>query len=291
MASSEPRSRPAPAPFAARVLVLAVVAFAVGWATSEGAASPLADGRAPFLLAKALLDVTVLSYVAARSRWRGPALVGSLLFVYAGLQTLAVVEVGLYGLMGWPVALQAAARSVVVGGVIAAAVAAAFGRLRGRGRPRRDDRLRLPAREWAWKLPVLVVAFLACFLAGGVVVFLGVGRLVDPAALATYDLLEPPDWIFHFQAVRGLVYLGLLLPVLAQLDADARESQFVGATTLAVLVSSGVVVPNAGIPGLLWVAHFAELFASVFVYGLVAAALVWRHHDPLARLRHGSTAA
>lgn len=284
MSAVETSRPPSVARFAGSVLALSVLLLAVRQVV-DGGSTLVVDAETPRWLGKCLLDVSALSYVTARSRWRGARLVASLALVYAGLQALALVEVGLYGLVAWPTVWLASARSLAVAAVVVPAVAAAFGRLRGEPRAPVDDRLRLSAREWAWKVPTLAAAFLALFLFAGVVVFLGVARALDPVALASYEILDPPPWIFLFQTVRGLAYAALLVPVVYQLRTGPGETRLVAGLTLGFLVSSGVVVPSPDVPGLLWVAHFAELFVSTFLYGVVAAALLGSHHEPLAALR------
>lgn len=270
--------------FFAITLSLSVLAYLAIRIPGVGV-SGLADDAAPYWVLKLLLDVFVLGYVAARSRWTGPKLVGALIAVYAGLQVVSFVEIYLYGMVPWSDVTAGVAGSLFQGGAVVLLVVVAFGKLRGEESPAPDDRLRLPPGEWIWKLTVLAVTFLALMILAGLVVFEGVAAFVDPHARAGYEIVEPPAWILPFQLVRGLVFTALLIPVVALLGGEIRETELTVAMLFATLLASNMIAGYDAVPGLLWVAHFFELFAQAFVYGLLAAWLLTRRHRPLRALR------
>ena len=270
--------------FGDRVAVVALVVFVLVRVPEAGVAA-LSEEAAPYWLAKLLLDVVVLGYVASRSRWTGAKLWAALWLVYAGLQTVSLVEVYLYGMVDATAVVAGTGRNLIVGGVVVLAVVAGFGRLQGAAAPVGDDRLRLSAAEWAWKLAVLALAFLVLMIVAGLVVFEGLAAAIDPAARAGYDIVEPPAWILPFQLVRGVAFTAVLLPAIALFGGGYRETQLAVAATFAVLLASNMIAGYDAVPGLLWVAHFFELLGQAFVYGLLAVALLFRSHRPLAWLR------
>jgi hypothetical protein len=269
--------------FCGRGLLLAVVVYLV-FRLPEAGLAGLVDSAAPYWFAKVLLDVLVLGYVAARSRWVGLKLVGALALVFAGLRTVSFVEIYLYEMIDAGELATGVDGTLVDGVVLALLVVVVFGRVHGEESPAPDDRLQLSPGEWVWKLTLLAAVFLLTMVLAGLVVFTGVGRVVDPVALANYDLLETPAWVLPFQLVRGLVFTALLLPVVYLLRGGLRETQLTVALLFAVLLSSNMLQGYDSVPGLLWIAHFAELFSQAFVYGLVAVPLLHHSHHPLARL-------
>ncbi|MFB6354567.1 MAG: hypothetical protein ABEJ92_10845 [Halobacteriales archaeon] len=270
--------------FAVRVVVLTLLVYALV-RLPEAGAEALTGEAAPYWLAKLFLDVLVLSYVAVRSRWTGARLWATLWAVYVGIQAVSQVEIALYGMADWTAATTGIGRMALVGAAIVLTVTVGFGRFRGSATPARDGRLRLPTIEWAWKLALLAVTFLVLMIIAGLVVFEGLASVVDPAARAGYEIVDPPAWVLPFQLVRGLAFTALLVPVIAAFRGGYRETQLSVALLFAVLLSSNMLAGYAAVPGLLWVAHFFELFAQALVYGLLAVALLFRHHHPLRRFR------
>lgn len=270
--------------FGGLVLLLAVLTYLVVRVPEVGVGGLLGES-APYWFAKLLLDVLVLGYVTTRSRWTGPKLVGALLLVYAGLQVVSFVEIYLYGMITQGEVLTGAAASLLQGGVVVIAVVLAFGSLRGDEGPVADDRLQFSVAEWTWKLAALAVAFLVLMILAGLVVFEGLAQLLDPQARAGYEIVEPPAWILPFQLVRGIVFTALLLPVIALFAGDRRETMVAVAVLFGTLLASNMIAGYEAVPGLLWVAHFFELFGQAFVYGLLAVWLLSRHHSPVETLR------
>jgi hypothetical protein len=48
-------------------------------------------------------------------------------------------------------------------------------------------------------------------------------------------------------------------------------------------LSWGTIIPTETIPGRLWIAHFVEMFISMFIFALILGPVVYRSHSPLAR--------
>ena len=270
--------------FGGRVLLLTAVAYLVIRVPEVGLAG-LGGDAAPYWLGKLLLDVLVLGYVAARARWTGPKLVGALAVVYVGLQVVSFVEIYLYGMITWPDMLAWTGGSLLQGAAIVALVVVGFSKLWGEEAPVPDERLQFPPAEWAWKLLVLAVVFLVLMIVAGLVVFEGIAGVVDPQARAGYEIVEPPAWILPFQLVRGTIFTMLLIPIVYLFDGGVRETQGTVALLFATLLASNMIVGYDSVPGLLWMAHFFELFLQAFVFGLLAVWLLSRRHHPLQTLR------
>lgn len=271
--------------FGARVVVLALAWYGL-WRVPQDGVGSLLDSGAGIWFAVVVMNTLVVAYVVARSRWTGAKLVGAVALLYGTLQTVSFLEIYLYEMVSLEEALWGAFVSVVTILVVATLVVAAFGKLTGEDAPPSDGRLRLSPRQWAWKVPLIALVHLATFLAAGLFVFVGVAELVDPVAYAEYEILDPPSWIFPFQALRGVVFAAAMLPVVYLLRGGVREAQGTVALAFAVLLSSGLLLPDSGIPGRLWVAHFAEVFGSSLVLGVVVVALAFRAHHPLRWVRN-----
>lgn len=269
--------------FVARSLLLAALVYILVRAPDVGLTG-LFDAAGPYWFVSVSGTVLVLGYVVVRSRWTGWKLVGALALLYVGIQTVSFVELYLYGLESAAATTSNATGSLWRAVLTVAVIVAGHGRLRGEEEPVSDERLQFGLAEWAWKLPLLAGIFLLAMIFGGLVVFEPVAQLVDPQALSTYEILDPPAWILPFQLVRGVVFTALLLPVIYLLRGGYRETQVTVATLFAWLLGSGLLIPTATIPGNLWMAHFVEVFGSMFVYALVLVPLVFRSHHPLARL-------
>lgn len=266
--------------FLTRVVIVALVWYGL-WRIPQDGLGALLDASTPGWLVVVLVNTSVIAYLVVRSRWTGVKLAGALIVFYSGLQTVSFVEIYLYGMIPLEAAVQWTATSLATVVGVTAVTLVVFGRLTGPDSPPPDDRLRLSVWQWVWKTPLIAVIHLLTFLAAGLFVFMGVAELVDPVALAEYEILDPPSWIFPFQALRGIIFAGLMLPVVYLFAGGLRETQVTVALAFAVLLSSGLLLPDSGLPGLLWVAHAAEVFSSSFVLGLIVVPLVHHQHHPL----------
>jgi hypothetical protein len=277
--------------FVGRGLLVSLLVYLVARLPDAGLTG-LLDAVAPYWAVTVVLTVFVLGYVAVRSRWTGWKLVGALAFLYAGLQIVSFVELYLYGLEPASVTVSNVAWGLGKA-TLTVVVVVGFGRFRGGEAAPSDDRLQFGLAEWAWKLPLLAIVFLAAMIGGGLAIFTPVAQLVDPQALANYEIFDPPAWILPFQLLRGVLFTALLLPIVYLFRGGYRETQVTVALLFAWLLSWGMLLPAETIPGHLWLAHFVEVFVSMFVYGLVLVPVVFRSHHPIARVTqwwsHGQT--
>lgn len=268
----------------------AVVAFVSYLIARLPASTPgvLVDSATHRWVVAVVLTVVVLGYVVVRSRWSGWKLLGALVLLYAGLQVVSFLELYLYGLETKPETLSIAGWSLLKSTLTVSAVVAGFSGLRDGEASPSDERLQFDRREWAWKGPLLAGVFLLAVIAGGVVLFTPLARFLGPRALAGYQIFTPPAWILPFQLLRGALFTAFLVPVIALFAGGYRETQLTVALAFAWLLSWGLIIPTETIPGRLWIAHFVEVFVSMFVFGLLLVAVLFRHHSPWARIAGGS---
>ncbi|WP_254533502.1 hypothetical protein [Natrinema gelatinilyticum] len=269
--------------FLGRAVLVALVVYLVARLPASSVAEVF-DSATPYWVVAVFLTVVVLGYVVVRSRWSGWKLVGALTLLYAGLQVVSFVELYLYELETAQVTLSNVGWSLLKAPLTVIAVVAGFGGVRGESSPPSDERLQFGVREWAWKLPLLAGVFLLAMIAGGLVLFSPVAQFVDPQGWANYEILDPPAWVLPFQLIRGALFTAFLLPIVYLFSGGYRETQLTVALAFAWLLSWGMIIPTETIPGRLWIAHFIEVFISMFIFALLLVPVVYRSHSPLVRL-------
>ena len=152
----------------------------------------------------------------------------------------------------------------------------AFGRLLpffGRGEPSADDRLRMSAGEWAWKLGLASVVYAAIYITFGALVAI---PLAGPAFDEYYRDLVAPAWLLPFQVVRGAVWIVALLPVVRMMRGRWWEAGLACALLSSILTAGALLMPNPFMPDQMRFAHFFELLSSNFVFGWAIAFIFCR---------------
>jgi hypothetical protein len=181
---------------------------------------------------------------------------------------------------------------VVLSGALTAAFFAPLavlilGKMRTRGGEEApNDRLVMPWREWAWRLPVLAVAYACIYWLFGYFVawqseavrvyYTGSAELKPFFAHLATTMRDMP-WLIPFQLFRGLLWVVLALPVVRMMKGRPWESALALGMLFGLLLTSQLLLPNAFMPPAVRLAHFIETSTSTFLYGcLVGALLCWR---------------
>ena len=125
---------------------------------------------------------------------------------------------------------------------------------------------------WAWRLATgTLIYFPVYFLFGMLVSPFVMPYYMDPSM----GLVVPPfSVIIPLEIVRGLLYVAVLLPVVACLDGDIRDS-FVALA--GMLFMPGALLPllgDQGLPSPIIPIHLAEILADSVVYGYLLARLL-----------------
>jgi hypothetical protein len=236
--------------------------------TEEARAAPA------MLLLVSFLHTLVLSYPILRSRWTGWRLVGAIFLAFYGVTTLMVAIEAVYLPETLPPDLVV---RLIVNGAITTIVFSVLAVLvhtrteRGEEFENAGYRVTMPWTQWVWRLAVIGLSWAVLFVLFGALVFLPLAGRLAPDALADYANLEMPAWVLPFQAVRGMLWAVLALPVIRMMNGSRGEVGLAVALLFAVLMGANLLRP-AGLPVGLQVAHFVEVFGENFVFGWI---VVW----------------
>jgi hypothetical protein len=285
------------------VCLLFAVCFAVGGALSgidktaqQAIASPpdpLAKPQIPAIpenflrsfLIFALCVGVVVSYLILRARWHGWTLVGAVFVSMYGIGTVASqVESVAFLSSKLPPGMI---RAIFVQGAIAAALFAPLAVLvLGKWR---NPAIRTPKPPFVppdlgsilLRLVILVAAFVFLYMFFGYYVAWRnpeLQRYYGGPELATFGAAwrhnwTSSRWIYALAALRALLYIGCLYPLVRMLHAPRRESALAAALFLACW-STILLLPNPLMPPSVARSHFWETLGFSLVFGALAGWLL-----------------
>src|SRR4030042_3546703 len=247
------------------------------------------------LLAVCFLDPLVLAYIIVRSRWTGWRLIATVFFVFYGVMTFisqiesagfpllpSVILPRLF-LMGVRVAAPFSPLAVIIMGKRKADTATA-------NEP--NSRLLMPKKEWAWKLAVIVIAYMILFSTFGYFI-----AWKNPPLQAYYGgidegnffahmkaVLTITPWLEPFQALRAMLWVLLALPVIRMMKGSWQETAFAVGLLFSVLMNSQLLLPTPLIPEAVRMTHLIETASYNFIFGYFIVWLLHRHHSSLSDL-------
>jgi len=236
------------------------------------------------MLLVCLLQATVLSYLILRARWTGWRLVGAVFLVFFGVATLqAAVEGAVYlNYLTHRVAPGLGRAMLIMGGFTSAVFSPTAVLVHGKMRAQTSEdtlnnRLVMRPASWAWKVTTTALIWVAMYYLCGYFV-----AWQSPAVREFYGGSDPGSffkqlavtwyttpWMFPFQAMRGLLFLALVLPVIRMLKGRAWESGLAVAVILSILGGAPLLIPNPLMPEAVARAHFVEVMSENFVFGLL----------------------
>jgi hypothetical protein len=233
------------------------------------------------LLLVSAVNALVLSYLALRSRWHGWKLAGTLFLVQFGIETfMSQIETIVFNS-----ALQMTTSQVLTiftTGFVRALVFAPLA-VWILGKTRKDTaddepktRLVFSVGEWLKRLTLLAVLYIIVYYLFGYFVawqsadlrqFYSGSRDILPFFTHMARLLATDTLLTPIQFVRGLMWVGLVLPVMRMFKGGKLETGFAVALTLSVLLADFILFPNPYMPEAVRMAHFTELWSSMAVFG------------------------
>jgi hypothetical protein len=225
------------------------------------------------LLIVSLLNAAVWTYVIRRSSWTGWKLVLAVFVVFYGANTLMPQIETAYFVTRLPPGMLP--RLFLVGLIIAAVFAPLAVLILGKTRPESQiTRVKILAGSWAWKLALIVIAYLVIYFTFGYFV-----AWRSPAVRAYYGGSDPDSFIAHIasllrsepmlfllQAVRALLWTAVAAPVIKMTKGASWESGLAVALLFAV-VNSQLLIPNPLMPPEVRMAHLLETTTSNFIFG------------------------
>jgi hypothetical protein len=247
------------------------------------------------LFGVSLVETVVLTIVILRSRGWGWKLVGAIFLAFYGLNTVvSQIESIVFLPRQLPPGMipQLFAMGVVQAGLFSPLAVLILGKMRrGPESPTPNSRLLLPAREWAWKLAVIAVAYVVLYFSFGYFV-----AWKNPVVQAYYGGTDPGSffaqmagigatspWLFLLQVLRAMLWVAFSLPVIRMHKGRPWEV----AVTVGLLFAVWTVqllLPNPFMPEAVARIHLVETASSLLIFGCLVGWLLSQRHAP-ARAR------
>lgn len=247
------------------------------------------------LLAVCFLDTIVLAYIILRSRWSGWRLITTVFFVFYGVMTfIAQIESLIFNILP-PSVLP---RLFLMGVLIAAPFSLLAVLVLGKGKAEStksndpNSRLIMPVKEWAWKLALIAIAYMILYSTFGYFI-----AWKNPAVQAYYGGIDEGNffahmrvvfttapWLEPFQALRGILWALLALPVIRMMKGRWQETAIAVGMLFAVLMNSQLLLPTPLMPEAVRMAHLLETASYNFIFGYLIVWLLHRHHSSLSDL-------
>lgn len=223
----------------------------------------------------AMIDAMLISLVILKSRKNGQGLMVVLFLAFFGMKTVLTVLEAAYLPMLRPLTLP-----LLVNGLVASSLFVVIAVLVwNSGNVSRDEvpqfslNWRKSWFQWVWKLPLSALVWMVLFVAFGALVFLNIAGYFDPQALANYSNLDMPSWVLAFQGLRALIWLGLTLPMIVQLNGTKLQVAGLVASVFAGWIGSNLIMA-LDLPAGLRFAHLMEVGGESFVFGFVVILLL-----------------
>lgn len=253
------------------------------------------------LLAVCFLDTLVLAYTILRSRWSGWRLIATVFFVFYGVMTfISQIESLVFHILPPGVLPRLFLMGVLVAAPFSPLAVIILGKRKAETATINEpnSRLLMPAKEWAWKLAVIAIAYMILYSTFGYFI-----AWKNPAIQAYYGGIDEGSffahmkavfttapWLEPFQALRGMLWALLALPVIRMMKGRWQETAVAVGLLFAVLMNSQLLLPTPLMPEAVRMTHLVETASYNFIFGYLIVWLLHRHHASLSDLfRSGLT--
>ncbi|MCI0333349.1 MAG: hypothetical protein L0228_09020 [Planctomycetes bacterium] len=280
-----------------KVIVLTIILF-ICFAVAGGVIGQLgssqtpeqAGGAAVALLAVCLLNTIVLTPIIVRSRWAGWRLIATVFFVFYGVTTfMSQIESAVF-ITRLPSGMLP--RLFLMGALIAAPFSVLAVLILGK---RKTDtlstelnaRLVMPAKEWAWKLVVIAIAYLILYFTFGYFI-----AWQNPAVREYYGgrdegsffaqmstVVTNTPWLIPFQILRAMLWVAIALPVIRMMKGQWQETALALGLLFAVVMNAQLLLPNPYMPEAVRMTHLIETASSNFIFGFLIGWLLTPRHE------------
>ena len=156
----------------------------------------------------------------------------------------------------------------------------------------------MPAREWAWKLTLIALAYLTLYFTFGYFI-----AFQNPSVLAYYNEPEPSSfgahiqtllrdrpWLFGLQVLRAMMWVAIALPVIRMMKGNWPETALALALLFGVVMTTLLLIPNPYMPESVRLTHMVETASSNFLFGCLVGWLLTPRHGGV-RLSSGARPA
>lgn len=272
-------------------ICFAVAAGVVGLQGNTPAPENSSIPAAGLLLADCFLCTLVLTYLVLRSRWAGWRLAATVFLVFYGVMTfMSQIETAVF-VTRLPAGTLP--RLFLMGALIAAPFSALVVLVLGKNKADPDrqhnPRLRLPARQWAWRLAAIALAYLIVYFTFGY--FIAWRNPAVPAYYGGVDegtflagmrsvLINTP-WLIPFQILRAMLWVAIAVPVVRMMKGRWPETALMVGLLFAVLMGAQLLLPNPYMPEAVRMAHLKEIVSSNFIFGCLVGWLLTPRQEPL----------
>lgn len=254
-------------------------------ASEPGLVSPVAG-----LLIIALVNVAVVSGLILTSRWSGWKLAISLALAYFGAVTLLPQVETWFFLSSISVDRAVLPRLFLMGVPTAFLFVPLAVWILGRGRAPRDgpahSALRMPGREWIWKLTALAVAYVVLYWCAGYFIawqnpelraFYGQPGDALPFLEHTATTLRRDPRIFVFQLFRALLWVLCAVPIILGSRVGLWATALLVGLLFSLPQNVGQILANPLMPSAsVRLSHLVETASSTFVFGVLVVWLLRR---------------
>jgi hypothetical protein len=230
------------------------------------------------LIIVALSFSGILLYIARRSMWRGLKLIAALFFVHFGISVLLThLESYIFLTQLISILPKGSLPVLVLDNSLSAAlfsplVAIIAGKLKGPEEKTGSNRLNLQPVEWVLKMTSLGILYYFVYTQFGSHVMIPLAG--HEAFKAYYHGLHMPAWMPFFQFCRGLVWVGLALPVIKMFNGGKIETAIAIGLLFSILMGFLLLIPSPIMPDKIRIAHFVEVITSNFTFGFLATCVL-----------------
>ncbi len=152
----------------------------------------------------------------------------------------------------------------------------------------------LSAKEWAWKLTLIAVVYVALYWLAGYYIawqnpelraFYGSPGVITPFWEHTLESFRNEPGLFLFQIMRALLWVLFALPVIWGSKLNTWQTAILLGLFFSIPVNVGHILENPLMPhaGVRF-SHMIETATSTFIFGVIVAWLLHRKHKSLRDL-------
>ncbi len=240
------------------------------------------------ILIIALTNTLLIMAVIATSRYSGWRLMVALAIAYFGVATFMTQIETWYFLAGVTVDRELIPPLFLMGLPVALLFIPMAVIILGKGKTAEPVSI-LPGpvaiKEWAWRLAVIALVYPVIYWLAGYFIawqnpelraFYGSPGEALPFLAHTLATLREDPGLFPFQILRGILWAGFALPVVfgskrGKWGTAVLTGFFLSLPLSAVLIIENPLIPQAGVR----FSHMIETLLSTFVFGVIAAWLLW----------------
>jgi hypothetical protein len=263
------------------MFICIAVAAAIAGAGGDGASGEEAGGMLLPLLAMCVVNVVVLAYPILRSRWFGLKLIATVFLFFFGAQTFQGQIETIFFSGAFDMSAGQIAGVFLMGGLTALfyspLAVLVLGKVKRRDEPQvREEGLAARGSGLAWRLALLPLVYVLLYFLFGYFVawqwadvrsFYSGSSDIEPFFAHVAGLIGGDPLIFPWQLLRGLLWVGLAVPVILMMKGRRWEVSLALGLLFGLLLTIPLVIPNPLMPPTVRLAHFLETSTSTFVYG------------------------